>query len=170
MVYLVYQIERGSFKMQELINYITNMEPTEVLLGIAMVVVLGGAITSIFKKQFSDDDLEYSKELETYEIELENDIEKLEEKKQSLISQIKTLEETKVMLADINRGEISEEQNEVLNEYEELHIVLPVDIIEDLTYNKVTGKANIRKFIETKRKEWKQELSKKVNQGGVYRG
>lgn len=157
--------------MQELINYITNMEPTEVLLGIAMIVVLGGAIASIFKKQFSDDDdLEYSKELEAYEIELENDIEKLEEKKQSLLSQIKTLQETKVMLADINRGEISEEQNEVLNEYEELHIVLPVDIIEDLTYNKVTGKANIRKFIETKRREWKQELSKKVNQGGVYRG
>lgn len=157
--------------MQELINYITNMEPTEILLGIAMVVVLGGAIASIFKKQFSDDeDLEYSKELEAYEIELENYIEKLEEKKQSLLSQIKTLQETKVMLADINRGEISEEQNEVLNEYEELHIVLPVDIIEDLTYNKVTGKANIRKFIETKRKEWKQELSKKVNQGGIYRG
>ena len=57
-------------------------------------------------------------------------------------------------------------QTQVLDNYEKSNIRIPIEIIEDLEYNRITDKKEIEKFIENQRYYWKLENTKKPFKGG----
>ena len=124
-----------------------------------LLVTVGSAIKNSARNMVSNgyEDEEYSlylKSLENYEKDLQQKIDLLELKLTSL--------ETKEY--NVVR-DFSPEQERAFDLYQNNGIQLPVDIIEEVLYLSPSTFEETVKMIESKRQNWKNELSKKVYGG-----
>ena len=138
----------------------------KMLIGLVLVGLVAMLLTTVVsaiknsaRNMISDgyDDEEYQsylKSLESYEKELQNKIDVLESKLTSL--------ETKSY--NVER-DFSVEQELAFDLYQNNGIQLPVDIIDEVLYLSPSTFEETIKLIESKRKNWKNELSKKVYGG-----
>src|SRR5690606_4863498 len=93
--------------------------------------------------------------------ERELEIEWLEEQiemKQNMLSKLTSQIESNTVNKKVNLPEIT---NEILDIYKDSNIKIPADIIEELSYMRLTNEKEIFDYIENQRYYWKLENTKK---------
>lgn len=133
-----------------------------VLIGLfsMLLVTVVSAVKNSARNMMHDDGLtdeyeQYIESLKKHENVLTENIVKLEEK----LKKLETIEYNAIR-------DFSPEQEKAFDLYHNNGIHLPVDIIDDVLYlSPVTFEETV-KLIESKRQNWKNELSKKVFLGG----
>lgn len=138
---------------------ITPVSSLLALTGILIIFLLSILFIAIVAKRHE----RRTEEIEEYIVELDDKIHFKEQYIAKLNNQIhsRTIDKN----VQLSNAEIT-----ILNIYEQSHIRIPADIIEELSFMKLTTEKEILDYIENQRNYWKLENTKRAYKGALNNG